>query len=146
MTSRGVCAGHAIAGWYCEHALPLLKVSIVPRGSAALGYAQYLPRDQSAPPTPNPLNVDGRKCSHGIACGHRYIYTEAQLMDQMVMTLGGRAAESIVFGKVTTGASDDLKKVTQLAYAQVTLHTELCRGSLLTPEKLLTRVHLGDCR
>ena len=57
-----------------------------------------------------------------IACGHRYIYTEAQLMDQMVMTLGGRAAESIVFGKVTTGASDDLKKVTQLAYAQVSLH------------------------
>ena len=87
-------AGHAIAGWYCEHALPLLKVSIVPRGSAALGYAQYLPRDQ-------------------------YIYTEHQLMDQMVMTLGGRAAEAIVFGKVTTGASDDLDKVTKLAYAQV---------------------------
>ena len=87
-------AGHAIAGWYCEHALPLLKVSIVPRGSAALGYAQYLPRDQ-------------------------YIYTEAQLMDQMVMTLGGRAAEAIVFGKITTGASDDLDKVTKLAYAQV---------------------------
>ena len=87
-------AGHAIAGWYCEHALPLLKVSIVPRGSAALGYAQYLPRDQ-------------------------YIYTEAQLMDQMVMTLGGRAAEEIVFGRITTGASDDLDKVTKLAYAQV---------------------------
>ena len=87
-------AGHAIAGWYCEHALPLLKVSIVPRGSAALGYAQYLPRDQ-------------------------YIYTESQLMDQMVMTLGGRAAEAIVFGKITTGASDDLDKVTKLAYAQV---------------------------
>ena len=87
-------AGHAIAGWYSQHALPLLKVSIVPRGSAALGYAQYLPRDQ-------------------------YIYTEDQLMDQMVMTLGGRAAEAIVFGKVTTGASDDLDKVTKLAYAQV---------------------------
>ena len=65
---------------------------------------------------------------HTIACGHRYIYTEAQLMDQMVMTLGGRAAESIVFGKVTTGASDDLKKVTQLAYAQVTLRTALCQS------------------
>ena len=64
----------------------------------------------------------------GSLCGRRYIYTEAQLMDQMVMTLGGRAAESIVFGKVTTGASDDLKKVTQLAYAQVTLHTELCQS------------------
>ena len=64
----------------------------------------------------------------GSLCGCRYIYTEAQLMDQMVMTLGGRAAESIVFGKVTTGASDDLKKVTQLAYAQVTLHTELCQA------------------
>merc|ERR1712146_543964 len=70
-------AGHAIAGWYSKHALPLLKVSIIPRGSAALGYAQ------------------------------------------MVMTLGGRAAEAIVFGKVTTGASDDLDKVTKLAYAQV---------------------------
>ena len=61
----------------------------------------------------------------GSLCGHRYIYTEAQLMDQMVMTLGGRAAESIVFGKVTTGASDDLKKVTQLAYAQVYPHRTL---------------------
>jgi AFG3 family protein len=87
-------AGHAVAGWFLENALPLLKVSIVPRGSAALGYAQYLPRDQ-------------------------YIYTEAQLYDQMCMTLGGRAAESIVFGKVTTGASDDLDKVTKLAYGQV---------------------------
>lgn len=87
-------AGHAIAGWYSSHALPLLKVSIVPRGNAALGYAQYLPRDQ-------------------------YIYTEAQLFDQMVMTLGGRAAEALVFGKVTTGASDDLDKVTKLAYAKV---------------------------
>jgi AFG3 family protein len=87
-------AGHAIAGWYSRHALPLLKVSIVPRGSAALGYAQYLPRDQ-------------------------YIYTEEQLYDQMVMTLGGRAAEALVFGKITTGASDDLDKVTKLAYAQV---------------------------
>jgi len=87
-------AGHAVAGWFLTNALPLLKVSIVPRGSAALGYAQYLPRDQ-------------------------HIYTEAQLYDQMCMTLGGRAAEALVFGRITTGASDDLDKVTKLAYAQV---------------------------
>jgi len=87
-------AGHAVTGWFLTNALPLLKVSIVPRGSQALGYAQYLPRDQN-------------------------IYTEAQLYDQMCMTLGGRAAEEIVFGRITTGASDDLDKVTKLAYAQV---------------------------
>ena len=87
-------AGHAVAGWFSKNAMPLLKVSIVPRGNAALGYAQYLPRDQ-------------------------YMYTQAQLFDQMVMTLGGRAAEALVFETITTGASDDLDKVTKLAYAQV---------------------------
>ena len=87
-------AGHAVAGWYLEHAYPLLKVSIVPRGSAALGYAQYLPKDQS-------------------------LHSEPQLFDQMCMTLGGRAAEQIVFGSITTGAQNDLEKVTQIAYAQV---------------------------
>lgn len=89
-------AGHAIAGWFLEHADPLLKVSIIPRGSAALGYAQYLPKDQ-------------------------YLFTKQQLLDRMCMTLAGRAAEEITFdGTITTGAQDDLQKVTKLAYAQIT--------------------------
>jgi len=88
-------AGHAIAGWFLEHADPLLKVSIIPRGKG-LGYAQYLPREQ-------------------------FLYTQAQILDRMCMTLGGRAAEQIFFGRITTGAQDDLKKVTQMAYSQVVL-------------------------
>jgi AFG3 family protein len=90
-------AGHATVGWYLQHADPLLKVSIIPRGVAALGYAQYQPKDQ-------------------------YLYTKEQLMDRMCMTLGGRIAESLVFGKISTGAQDDLEKVTKLAYSQVTLY------------------------
>lgn len=88
-------AGHATVGWFMEHSDPLLKVSIIPRGSAALGYAQYQPRDQ-------------------------YLYTREQLMDRMCLMLGGRIAESIIFGKISTGAQDDLEKVTKLAYSQVT--------------------------
>lgn len=88
-------AGHAIAGWFLEHADPLLKVSIIPRGYAALGYAQYLPKEQ-------------------------YLYTQAQLLDMMAMTLAGRASEEITFGQVSTGAQNDLERVTQLAYAMVT--------------------------
>ncbi|KAG0347267.1 AAA ATPase afg3 [Podila humilis] len=87
-------AGHAVAGWYLEHADPLLKVSIIPRGVGALGYAQYLPKDQ-------------------------YLYSTHQLMDRMCMTLGGRVSEHIFFGTITTGAQDDLQKVTKMAYAQV---------------------------
>ncbi|OAD71846.1 hypothetical protein PHYBLDRAFT_114295 [Phycomyces blakesleeanus NRRL 1555(-)] len=90
-------AGHAVAGWYLQHADPLLKVSIIPRGVAALGYAQYLPKDQ-------------------------YLYSEKQLSDRMCMTLGGRVAEQIFFDTITTGASDDLQKVTKIAYAQVTTY------------------------
>ncbi|KAJ1655644.1 AAA ATPase afg3 [Dispira simplex] len=90
-------AGHAVAGWFLEYADPLLKVSIIPRGSAALGYAQYLPKDQ-------------------------YLYSTKQLMDRMCMTLGGRASEQIFFDLVTTGAADDLQKVTKQAYAQVTAY------------------------
>ncbi|KAF5286736.1 hypothetical protein FQR65_LT12469 [Abscondita terminalis] len=86
-------AGHAVAGWFLEYADPLLKVSIIPRGKG-LGYAQYLPKDQ-------------------------YLYTKEQLFDRMCMTLGGRVSEELFFGKITTGAQDDLKKVTQSAYAQV---------------------------
>ena len=87
-------AGHAVCGWFLEYASPLLKVSIIPRGKG-LGYAMYLPKDQ-------------------------YLYTTEQLFDTMCMTLGGRAAERIFFGKVTTGAQDDLQKVTKSAYAQIT--------------------------
>ncbi len=90
-------AGHAVAGWFLEFADPLVKVSIVPRGVAALGYAQYLPKEQ-------------------------YIYRTEQLTDEMCMTLGGRAAEEIIFGKISTGAQNDLERVTRMAYAMVTIY------------------------
>jgi AFG3 family protein len=90
-------AGHAVAGWFLQHAAPLLKVSIVPRGVAALGYAQYNPPDQ-------------------------HILTQDQLLDQMCMTLGGRIAEQLCFGRISTGAQDDLQKVTEQAYAQIALY------------------------
>jgi cell division protease FtsH len=90
-------AGHAVAGWFLEFADPLLKVSIVPRGVAALGYAQYLPKEQ-------------------------YLYRTEQLLDSMVMTLGGRAAEQIFFGKVSTGAQNDLERITKLAYSMITIY------------------------
>ncbi|KAI8991527.1 peptidase family M41-domain-containing protein [Mycotypha africana] len=90
-------AGHAVAGWYLKYADPLLKVSVIPRGSAALGYAQYLPKDQ-------------------------YLYSKSQLLDRMCMTLGGRVSEQIFFDSITTGAHDDLQKVTKMAYAQITTY------------------------
>ncbi len=90
-------AGHAIAGWYLEHADPLVKVSIVPRGVAALGYAQYLPKEQ-------------------------FLYTTEQLIDGMCMTMGGRVAEDITFGKISTGAQNDLERITKLAYAMVSIY------------------------
>ena len=90
-------AGHAICGWYLEHAYPLLKVTIVPRGTAALGYAQYTPKEQ-------------------------YLYNTDQLMDQICMTLGGRASESIFFNKISTGAQNDLQQITKTAYAMVTIY------------------------
>jgi AFG3 family protein len=90
-------AGHAIAGWFLEHADPLVKVSIVPRGIAALGYAQYLPKEQ-------------------------FLYRTEQLLDMMCMTLGGRVAEDVFFGKISTGAQNDLEKITKMAYAMVTLY------------------------
>ncbi len=90
-------AGHAICGWYLEHAHPLIKVTIVPRGVAALGFAQYLPKDQ-------------------------YLYRTEQLLDEICMTLGGRAAEDLIFGKISTGAISDLEKVTKMAYAIVSIY------------------------
>ncbi|CAK39542.1 hypothetical protein CBS63078_1912 [Aspergillus niger] len=90
-------AGHAICGWYFRWADPLLKVSIIPRGQGALGYAQYLP-----------------------ANGDTYLMNGNQLMDRMAMTLGGRVSEELHFDTVTSGASDDFNKVTQMATAMVT--------------------------
>ena len=90
-------AGHAVAGWFLEHANPLLKVTIVPRGSGALGFAQYLPQELS-------------------------LYNTHQLEDMMCVALGGRAAEKVFFDVVSTGASDDLKKVSGIAYAQITTY------------------------
>ncbi|MBP9102567.1 MAG: ATP-dependent zinc metalloprotease FtsH [Chitinophagaceae bacterium] len=90
-------AGHAVCGWYLEHAYPLLKVTIVPRGSAALGYAQYTPKEQ-------------------------YLYNIDQLTDQICMTLGGRASEEIFFNKISTGAQNDLQQITRTAYAMITVY------------------------
>ncbi len=90
-------AGHAISGWFLKHAHPLLKVTIIPRGVAALGYAQYVPKEQ-------------------------YLYTTEQLIDEMCMTLGGRVAEDIIFGKISTGAQNDLERITRMAYAMVALY------------------------
>ena len=104
-------AGHAVCGWFLEHADPLLKVSIIPRGTGALGYAQasalvytvficvilfslqYLPPD-------------------------RYLLSTPQMLDRICMTLGGRVSEEIFFGaeNITTGAQDDLQKITRMAF------------------------------
>lgn len=88
-------AGHATISWLLEHAHPLVKVTIVPRGKA-LGAAWYLPEERS-------------------------ITTKEQLLDEMCSTLGGRAAEEIVFGKVSSGAQNDLERVTKQAYAMVSI-------------------------
>ncbi|MDB2317259.1 peptidase M41, partial [Flavobacteriales bacterium] len=89
-------AGHATVSWMLEHAAPLVKVTIVPRGKS-LGAAWYLPEE-------------------------RQITTKEQMMDEMCATLGGRAAEQIIFGKVSTGALSDLEKVTRQATAMVTVY------------------------
>ncbi len=90
-------AGHAVAGWFLEHAHPLVKVTIVPRGVAALGYAQYLPKEM-------------------------YIRNTDHMIDDMCMSLGGRAVEELVFGKISTGALSDLQHVTKMAYAMVSVY------------------------
>ena len=89
-------AGHAATSWLLEHAHPLIKVTIVPRGRS-LGAAWYLPEE-------------------------RQITTTEQLMDEMCATLGGRAAEEVMFGKISTGALSDLEKVTKQAYAMITIY------------------------
>jgi AFG3 family protein len=89
--------GHALCGWFLEHAHPLVKVSIIPRGMAMLGFAQYLPKEQN-------------------------LYTRNELLDTICMTLGGRVAEEIVFGDVSTGAQNDLERTTKLSYAMIALY------------------------
>lgn len=90
-------AGHAVSGWYLEHAYPLVKVTIVPRGDAALGYAQYLPKE-------------------------KYLTLKEEIEDRMAMALGGRAVEELVFGRVSTGALSDLQQVTRMAYSMVSVY------------------------
>jgi cell division protease FtsH len=86
-------AGHAVVSWLLEHASPLLKVTIIPRGRA-LGAAWYLPEE-------------------------RQLTTREQILDEMAYALGGRVAEELEFGKISTGALSDLEKVTKQAYAMV---------------------------
>ena len=89
-------AGHASISWLTEHASPLVKVTIVPRGRS-LGAAWYLPEE-------------------------RQLTTEDQMMDEMCAALGGRAAEEIIFGEVSTGALSDLEKITKQAYSMVSIY------------------------
>lgn len=87
-------AGHALVGWLLEHTDALLKVTIVPRTNLKLGFAQYTQSDQK-------------------------LYSKEQLFERMCMTLGGRVAEHVTFDKISTGAENDLKTVTKMAYLQV---------------------------
>jgi len=87
-------SGHAVASWFLEGADPLLKVSILPRSKGALGFAQFLPNETA-------------------------LHSKEELMDKICAVLAGRAAEEIFFGRVTTGAQDDLLKATQIAHAIV---------------------------
>lgn len=90
-------AGHAISGWFLEYANPLVKVTIVPRGLSALGYAQYLPKEKNIVP-------------------------KEHLLDEICGLLAGRAAEQITFGQISTGAQNDLDRVTQIAYNMVVVY------------------------
>ncbi|GLI61266.1 hypothetical protein VaNZ11_003582 [Volvox africanus] len=90
-------SGHAVVSWFLEYAEPLLKVSIVPRGTATLGFAQYLPNEN-------------------------LLLTKEQLLDRVCATLGGRAAEQVMLGKISTGAVNDLERITQMAYSQVAVY------------------------
>ncbi|MFH5883525.1 ATP-dependent zinc metalloprotease FtsH [Halalkalibaculum sp. DA3122] len=88
-------AGHAIVGWYLEHTDPVLKVSIVPRGLAALGYTLQTPLED------------------------RYLMTTEELDDKICALLGGRVAEELTFGKISTGAQNDLERITNMSFAMV---------------------------
>ncbi|MDR9419151.1 ATP-dependent zinc metalloprotease FtsH [Gracilimonas sp.] len=88
-------AGHAIVGWFLEHTDPVLKVSIVPRGLAALGYTLQTPLEE------------------------RFLMTTEELDDKICALLGGRVAEEIIFGRISTGAQNDLERITKMAFAMV---------------------------
>lgn len=88
-------AGHAIIGWFLKHTSPVVKISIIPRSKGALGFTQYIPDENQ-------------------------LMSKEQILDTICMTLGGRMSEELFFNKITTGASDDLQKVTQMAKAIVT--------------------------
>jgi AFG3 family protein len=90
-------SGHAVSGWFLENADPLLKVSIVPRSNGALGFAQYLPDEIS-------------------------LFSKEAILDKIAVALGGRAAEEIFVGRISTGAADDLDKVTKMAYSMVAVY------------------------
>lgn len=87
--------GHGVVSWFIENANPLLKLTIIPRSKGALGFAQYLPKENQ-------------------------MYTKVKLLDEICVILGGRIAEEIFFNKISTGASDDLNKAYQIAKAYVT--------------------------
>ena len=87
-------AGHAVIGWMSEHVDPMLKVTIVPRANGALGFTQNLPKEIP-------------------------LYSQDEMSEMLVQLMGGRAAEKIFCGNMTTGASDDLNKATKLAYGMV---------------------------
>lgn len=91
-------SGHAIVGWYLEHTDPVMKVSIVPRGFAALGYTLQTPLED------------------------RFLMTREELSDKICALLGGRVAEDIVYGKVSTGAQNDLERITNMAFAMVAVY------------------------
>ncbi|CAH0684784.1 unnamed protein product [Chilo suppressalis] len=100
-------SGHALIGWLLEHTDALLKVTIVPRTNMALGFAQYTTSDQK-------------------------LYSKEELFDRICMALGGRAAEAIVFNSITSGAQNDLEKVTKIAYAQVRVYGMSSKVGLLS--------------
>lgn len=91
-------SGHAIVGWYLEHTDPVMKVSIVPRGLAALGYTLQTPLED------------------------RFLMTTEELMDKICALLGGRVAEEIVYGRISTGAQNDLERITNMAFAMVAVY------------------------
>eukprot|EP01083_Nonionella_stella_P082174 226801_1 len=90
-------AGHAVAGWFTEFADPLLKVTVIPRTSGTLGFAQYLNKEVQ-------------------------MFSKQELLDRMVMAFGGRVAEMLFFNKLSTGAQNDLEKITNIAYGQVRVY------------------------
>lgn len=90
-------AGHAVAGWFLEYADPLLKVTIIPRSGGSLGFAQYLPKEL-------------------------FLRTKDQMLDIVCMAMAGRASEQINFGRVTSGAADDLRRTTQIIYQMVQVY------------------------